>query len=316
MAKHALLAVAAALAIATPLPAQKLPPVRSEQGDAQAKVEIVDLTPRFLAFYDAAKSAPDGDARFALWQQYYGFAAVPPGPRGAELSRKLLDQGWPRYEATLPTIRRGAAVFGNEPIDTLRGVLRQLDAEGPVAIKLTAYVGAFDDNAFSTGGDPPNIAFPIEMAPDLRRLIMAHEFTHAAHIKIAGLSGGWERSIGATILQEGLAVHVARELTPGLTMAQSIEHRPGWWTGISALKRDVLQGMLPLLAKADGETVFRFTMGQGTTGFDRESYAAGWWVVEHLRGQGMTLAQIARIPEAQMPATVERAINQMLGPRS
>lgn len=278
MYKCAVLAFAAAIAIAAPLPAQKLAPVRSEQGDTRAKVEIVDLTPRFLAFYEAAQRAPDADARFALWQQHYGFAAVPPGPRGAELSRRLLDQGWSRYAAALPTIRRGSAVFGNEPIETLRGVMRLLETEGPVTIRLTAYVGAFDDNAFSTGGDPPNIAFPVEMAPELRRLIMSHEFTHAVHIRVAGLSGGWERSIGATVLQEGLAVHVARELTPGLAMAQAIEHRPGWWAGISGRKADVLRGMLPMLAHADSETVFRFTMGEGTTGgiANPMRLAGGW----------------------------------------
>lgn len=301
-----------ALAAATPLLAEKLPPVRSEQADARLKVEIVDLTPRFLAFYDAARAAPDADARFALWTEHYGFAAVPPGPRGDEMARRLLDQGWPRYAAALPQIRRGASVFGNEPLETLRAVTRLLGAEGPMTIRLTAYVGAFDDNAFSTGGDPPNIAFPVEMAPDLRRLIMAHEFTHAVHIRLAGLSGGWERSIGATILQEGLAVHVARELNPGRTMAQYIEHRPGWWAGISARKADVLRDVLPMLARQDGETVFRFTMGQGGTGFDREAYAAGWWVVEQLRAQGMSLAQIARIPESEMVRVAGQAINRML----
>ena len=301
-----------ALAAATPLLAEKLPPVRSEQADARLKVEIVDLTPRFLAFYDAARAAPDADARFALWTEHYGFAAVPPGPRGDEMARRLLDQGWPRYAAALPQIRRGASVFGNEPLETLRAVTRLLGAEGPMTIRLTAYVGAFDDNAFSTGGDPPNIAFPVEMAPDLRRLIMAHEFTHAVHIRLAGLSGGWERSIGATILQEGLAVHVARELNPGRTMAQYIEHRPGWWAGISARKADVLRDVLPMLARQDGETVFRFTMGQGGTGFDREAYAAGWWVVEQLRAQGMSLAQIARIPESEMVRVAGQVINRML----
>lgn len=307
-----LVLAAAALAVAAPLLAQKLAPARSEQGDARAKVEIVDLTPRFLAFYETALGAADADARFALWQQHYDFAAVPPGPRRGELSRRLLDQAWPRYPAALPLIRRGAANFGDEPVAVLREVMRVLEAEGPVTIRLTAYVGGFDDNAFSAGGDPPNIAFPVEMAPALRRLIMAHEFTHAVHIRVGGLSGGWERSIGATLIQEGLAVHVARELTPGRTMAQYIEHRPGWWAGISARRAELLRGVRPALARSDGETVFRYTMGEGTTGFDREAYAAGFWVVEHLRGQGMSLARIARIRESDMPATAERAIDQLL----
>ena len=312
------LAVLGALAfgVAAPLLAEKLPPVRTEQGDARLKVEIADITPRFLAFYEAARTAADADARFALWTEHYGFAAVPPGPRGQEIARRLLDQGWPRYAAALPMIRRGAAVFGNEPIETLRAVARILEAEGPVTIRVTAYVGAFDDNAFSSGGDPPNIAFPVEMAPAQRRLIMTHEFTHAVHIKVAGLSGGWERSIAETLLQEGLAVHVARELNPGRpTMADYIEHRPGWWEGISARRAEVLRGVLPALAQKDGETVFRFTMGQGTTGHEREAYAAGWWVVEHLRRRGMSLAQIARIPEREMVTVVSGAINRMLQER-
>lgn len=307
-----LILAAAAIAVAAPLLAEKLPPVRSEQGDALAKVEIADITPRFLAFYDAAQGVADPDRRFALWREHYDFAAVPPGPRGEALSRRLLDQAWPRYAAALPTIRRGASVFGDAPIETLRGVMRLLEAEGPMAIRLTAYVGAFDDNAFSTGGDPPNIAFPVEIAAGPGRLLMAHEFTHAVNIRVAGLSGGWERSIGATALQEGLAVHVARELNPGRTMAQYIEYSPGWWAAISARKAEVLRGALPLLARADGETVFRFTMGQGTAGFEREAYAVGWWVVVRLRARGMSLAQIARIPEAEMPRTVERAINEIL----
>lgn len=302
-----------ALSLGAPLLAEKLPPVRTEQGDARLKVEIADITPRFLAFYEAARGAPDANARFALWSEHYGFAAVPPGPRGEELSRRLLDRGWPRYAAAMPLIRRGAALFGNEPIETLRAVARILEAEGPVTVRLTAYVGAFDDNAFSSGGDPPNIAFPIEMAERQRRLIMTHEFTHAVHIKVAGLSGGWERSIAETLLQEGLAVHVARELNPGLgTLAAYIQHRPGWWAGLSARRTEVLRGVLPVLAQKDGETVFRFTMGQGTTGNEREAYAAGWWVVEHLRRRGMSLARIARIPEGEMVGIVTGAINRML----
>jgi hypothetical protein len=56
-----------ALAATVPLPAGKLPPVRSEQTDAQLKLEVSDLTPRFLALYEAARGAPDAVACYALW---------------------------------------------------------------------------------------------------------------------------------------------------------------------------------------------------------------------------------------------------------
>jgi hypothetical protein len=230
------------------------------------------------------------------------------------MARTLLDAGWSHYAPNLPMIRRGAAVFGTTPIETLRAIARILHPDGPLAVDFLVYVGAFEDNAFTIGGTPPTVAFPVEMSANLRPLIMAHELTHAAHFQIAHLSGGWERSIGATLIQEGLAMHVAREVVPGRTQAAYIEHEPGWWSRVSARKADILRDVLPVLASQDGQTVFNFTIGNGPAGFQREAYAAGWWVIEHLRAQGMTLAQIARIGEAEMPAVAERAVREMLAP--
>lgn len=308
-------AILAALAFgfaSAPLHAEKLPAVRSEQGDARLHLEIIDYTPRFLAFYERAQGVADPAARFALWQEHYGFAAVPPGPRGEAMARSLLDAGWNRYAPNLASIRPGAAVFGTAPIDTLRGVARVLQPDGPLDVDFLVYVGAFEDNAFTIGGSPPTVAFPVEMSANLRPLILAHELTHAVHMQIAHLSGGWERSIGATLIQEGLAMHVARELVPGRTEAAYTEHQPGWWSRVLARKSDVLRDMLPVLASQDGETVYNYTIGNGPSGFEREGYAAGWWVIEHLRAHGMSLAQIARIGEAEMPAVAERAIREML----
>lgn len=307
-----LLAALAAAALAAPLQAEKLPAQRSEQGDARIHLEIIDYTPRFLAFYEAARDVSDPARRFALWQEHYGFAAVPPGPRGDQMARGLLDTGWPRYAPNLPAIRLGAASFGTAPIETLRAIARILQPGGPLDVDFLVYVGAFEDNAFTVGGMPPTVAFPVEMSAGLRPLIMAHELTHAVHFQIAHLSGGWERSIGATLMQEGLAMHVAREVVPGRAEAAYIEHEPGWWSRVGARKGDILRDVLPVLASQDGQTVFNFTIGNGPAGFQREAYAVGWWVIEHLRAQGMTLAQIARIGEADMPAVAERAIREML----
>ena len=303
----------AAFMLAAPAAADRLPAVRSEQGDASLHVEVVDITPRFLAFYDAARGVADPAARFALWQEHYGFAAVPPGPRGEEMARRLLDQGWSRYEAGLPTIRLGAAAFGSDPIDTLRAIARLLEADRPLNVRLVAYVGAFDGNAFTAGaGGAPTVNFPVEMDAEARRPIMAHEFTHAVHIQLAGLSGGWERSIAETLMQEGLAVHTSREVVPGRPLTAYIEHQPGWWARAGERKAAILRGILPALESKDGETVFRFTMGTGPGGIDREAYAAGYWVVEQLRAEGMTLGQIARIGEADMARVARGAIERML----
>ena len=309
----ALVGAIASLGYSLPATAEKLAPERSVQSEDNVRIEVVDLTPRFLAFYEAAKDVADPDARHALWKDHYGFAAVPPGPRGEAMARQLLDEAWPKYEAHLPELRGGAAVFEDLPIHTLRAVARVLDATQPIAIRLVAYVGGFENNAFAAGIDgTPVVNFPVEMPAEQRRLTMAHEFTHAVHMQLANSSGGWERSIGTTLIQEGLAMHVAREVVPGGPVTYYVEHEAGWWSQANERREAILAGIEPALESKDPETVFRFTIGTGPARLEREAYATGWWVIDHLRKNGMTLAEIARVPEDQMPALARRAIAQML----
>lgn len=310
---HAFAAAAAALLLSAPAMAEKLPLQRSEMVEGTARIEVRDLTPRFLKFYEAAEDESDPDRRFALWQEHYGFAAVPPGPRGEQIAREMLDEAWPRYGAEIGRLRKGAAVFGDEPVRILQSVARVLEAEGPLDLQFNAYVGAFEDNAFVAGADGrPIVNFPVEMAAEKVRPIMAHEFTHAVHMKLAGLSGGWERTIAATLVQEGLAMHVAREIVPGRSDAFYVEHEDGWWPKAQERKGAILQGILPALEAKDSDNVFRFTMGQGPAGLEREAYATGWWVIEQLRRDGMSLAEIARVPEEEMPELARRAIRGMV----
>src|SRR5690606_26832582 len=64
------------------------------------ELDVIDLTPRFLDFYErASHEGLDPDARWTLWQEAYGFAAVPPTPEGSRAARALLDAAWDRYPA-------------------------------------------------------------------------------------------------------------------------------------------------------------------------------------------------------------------------
>lgn len=54
----------------------------------QDQITIWNLVPRFLAFYRLASAAPP-EQRWPLWQEHYGFAAVPPGEEGARLAQTL-----------------------------------------------------------------------------------------------------------------------------------------------------------------------------------------------------------------------------------
>lgn len=309
-----MIAIVAAVALATALlPVERLPLTPVRQCAESRCIELNDLSARFLAFFEAARSEADEERRFALWQAHYGFAAVPPGPQGEALARQLLRQAWSRYPAALPVIRRGAQPIGAEALATMVRIADLLGDREPIDVKLLAYVGGFEDNAFSYAhGGRPVVAVPIETSPQQRSLLLAHELTHAVHLKTAKLSGGWERSIAQTIIQEGLATHVARQVAPGQPLVAYLEHTPGWWNAAEAKRSAILKAILPVLEKSDGETVFRFTIGPGPNGLEREAYAAGWYVIEDLLAQGMSLAEIARIPEERMASVVRSSIERLL----
>src|SRR3712207_6375486 len=79
-------------------------------------VEVVDLTPRFIKFYETAiAEKADPQRRWQLWQQLYGFAAVPPTPEGKTMARTLLDKAWSQYPKVMARIRQGAAVLKPSP---------------------------------------------------------------------------------------------------------------------------------------------------------------------------------------------------------
>lgn len=284
----------------------------------EPSITVKDLTPKFLAFYRAVlASHADGDGRFALWKRDYDFAAVPPTPDGEAMARRMLDAAWPRYPSVLARIEKGAAGIEPKPDDTLRRVVVELQPDKPVQIKLLAYVGALDGNAFTARGDDgtPTVALPVEQSPDERGPIMAHEFTHAVQIAMGSMSGGWVRTIGETALAEGLATHVAARLYPQRPAASFIEIEPGWLARCDAQRRRILEDVRTAAVSDKSEDVMRFTMGTGPAGVEREAYYAGWLVVGHWLRQGMTPAEIARIPEAEAPARVAAAITQILAER-
>ena len=268
-------AVAQAVAQAPTEPPKKVPPARSEVVDGQRRLHIVDLSPRFLDFYRAAANV-DADARWQLWNEKYGFAAVPPTPEGQQLARKLLDDAWPRYSQALPLIREGVAAMEPKPEVVLKKVADVLGLDGPFEMQVTVYVGAFDGNAFTRAQDgKPIVSIPLEMDAAQRALVLPHEMTHAVHIATAHLSGDWERSIAETIMQEGLAMHVAQTVTPGRDVRAYIEHKPGWYDAAMAKLDAILRGLLPELDKSDSPTVFRYTMGTGNTSTERKLTSRG-----------------------------------------
>ncbi len=275
---------------------------------------IKDLTPRFLKFYDeAVKENASPDRRWELWKRDYDFAAVPPTAEGEQMARKILEDAWPKYPAVLDRIRGGAASLTPDPHETARKIADLLRPERPVNITLLVYVGGLEGNAFTAAqGGKITVALPIEDDTDSRALRMTHELTHGIHISMGSFSGGWIRTIGTTVLTEGLAMRVTQKLLPGHDESYYVEARPGWFDEASKKRNEILRDVKSVLDSDKSEDVMRFTMGKGPSGLDREAYYAGWLAVGYWLDHGMTFAAIARIPESEMPKRVNEVIQKLL----
>jgi hypothetical protein len=278
------------------------------------ELSVVDLTPKFLRFYDEAmRDHASPDARWLLWKRDYDFAAVPPTPAGQAMTRRMLDDAWPRYPAALDQIRAGAAGLTPDPYTTANAIAALLHPAAPVKLTLAVYVGAFEENAFTAAqGGTIMVAVPIEAASDHRTLRMTHEMTHAIHIGMGSFSGGWIRTVGTTVLTEGLAMRVTQALHPGLPDTAIVQGRADWLAEADGKRTAILQDIGGVLNSNGSDDVTRYTIGKGAAGIEREAYYAGWLVVGYWLAHGMTFDQIARIPEAQMPARVGDVIQQLL----
>jgi len=277
------------------------------------ELEIVDLTPRFLDFYVAAREQRAGpELRWQLWQERYGFAAVPPTPDGRELARRLLEEAWDRYPEVIDRIRAGAAGLQPAPLPVLQRVIALLRCPA-VAVRLVVFVGFLEGNAFGYGHEGrPTVCIPVEQDPTARELTLPHEFTHAVHLVTAGLSGGWERPVAQIVMEEGLATRVTEALVPGREPAEYVEFSPGWLARCGERREAILRGIREHLGDHSAEAVHRFTVGTGTTGLEREAYYAGWLVVGHWLDQGRTLAELAHVPPERMVPEVEDALVGLL----
>jgi len=272
-----------------------------------------DFSAQFIQFYNAANQ-PDVDEarRWALWNQYYGFATVPPGDAGRNMAREMLKQVWPQYQKAIDRIVTGYGGMRPSPEGQVRAVADLLELDKPLKLVIFAYVGMFEGNAFTAENNGEvTVALPIEDAPEHRAIAAAHELTHAVHIALGPLRGSG-RPLAMLALAEGLAAHVSKALVPGGREERYVEFTPGWLAQARAHEADILNGIRPFLSATDGETVFRFTLAKGPAGLEREAYYAGWRVVGQWLAEGHTFAQIARIPPDKAAAEFDAAILRLL----
>ena len=276
-------------------------------------LDIDNRVGKFETFYAHATAKPlDADARFKLWQTEDGLAAVPPGPDGDKMARKLLDDAWSRYPALVPKL----PALEKAAEDTARAMFAKDNdilgaANDPIHTRLILYVGQFDNNAFTVppmDGKPATILMPVENIN--LKIALAHELTHSIELQLVSVKNSFGAPVGETMFLEGLAMRTSQRAVPGLPDAAytSMPNEPDWMPNCVAKKNIILKAILPDLDKSGHEIAMKYTFGQGNTGMQREAYCAAWFVMGKLIDSGKTLPELARTPEDRMVGVIRAAI--------
>lgn len=275
------------------------------------KIEIINLTPKFLSFYKDAKESADPDTRWELWKERYRFSAVPPGEEGMKMARRLLDQAWNQYHKHIDYFEQWKP--NNEKAHAfLADIQAKLGCKEEIDIALIYFVGAFENNAFVAPYKENRLAVCLPIESGNSDITLAHELTHIVHAKTAKLSGAWERAIATIIIQEGLATRMSKEIVPHQQDAAYIEYTDGWLQECQTFKNQIIQGIIPYLEHSSSEVVAKFTIGSGTTNHEREAYYVGWVLVEYLLEKGITLKEIAHMQEHELVEFVDGCLYKLL----
>lgn len=271
------------------------------------KVELLNLVPKFLTFYQMANRLEiDKEQRWKLWEKYYNFAAIPPGEEGKIIARNLLDGAWNSYNENLTMLENWEPNL-EKVKDYLKKVKELLGYDQPINLVVVYFVGGFENNPFVAPYDENRLALCLPIENGESDILLSHELTHIVHSNIANLTAEWERTIGSTILQEGLATQVSRLLVPGQPIELYIEHSKGWLESCYENKAEILTGILPYLEDSSYEAVTKFTFGNGTTNREREAYFVGWEVVQSLLNEGVTFKEMANVQEKDIPNYIREA---------
>lgn len=269
------------------------------------KIEIVNLVPKFLNFFERANHEGVNESeRWNLWKEHYNFAALPPGYD--EQARNQLNQTWERYQSNIDQIRNWEP-DQNKFEKMFTEVKTLLGSDENIPFVIVFFVSAFDNSAFVAPYDENKTMLCLPIENQLSDIIIVHELTHIVHGETASLEMNWERPIAELILQEGLALHVSKYLVPGEKDEAYIEMGvgQGWLQSCHEHKTKILNGITPYLSDSKGEVIRKFTFGTGATGHKREAYYVGWELVASELKKGVSFKQLASIKTEDIPAYVK-----------
>ena len=287
-------------------------------------VNIDNLAETFLEFWERAKDKPTSE-QISLWQTTY-----------AEPHREILEfyeahyndlslasaEVFSRYPNVISNVRAvssGAEVAITESVNKCAAVLDTPEPSG----RHIVMVGQFSSNAWAdTFECAPTCFYALELIPDLDTLslMVAHETAHTLHFELSDLPVDG-KTVGETLLLEGLATMTSVRVAPGLkdeaylwpgcettTAGQKVV---AWIADCTAQRAQLTRQLSNDLSKTDPATLGRY-FSAGSKDLHpqtpvRAGYAVGFWLVRTLC-QSFDLGEMARWNREQVGREVEQAL--------
>lgn len=275
------------------------------------QIEIVNLVPRFLTFYENAITVETAEERWSLWKEHYNFAAVPPGDEGIAIAKQMLEDNWSLYRQLISKIKEWKP--NTVQLENLLSEVKTLlGYNGDVRVVLIYFVGGFEANPFVAPYQDNQLALCLPIESECPEFMIAHELIHVVHTSTASLKVGWERPVASLVIQEVLATRGSQVIVPVEVEEAYISHRPGWYEHCVNQTKEIFEGILPDLAQETPEMMIKYTFGKGTTNIEREGYYVGWILVNYLLENGWTFKEIASIPEVDLAIFVRENIQKYL----
>lgn len=272
-----------------------------------------DLMPSFWPIYDSGRSEPvEARARALIPGYFQPHLAI---HQGAGIGRVDLVRWLAIFDPIADDVRRLSTSFPRtwrDQVERFRRHLPDAASDAPVTIllsflnfdgrvrlwrgRLALFVGL--DGVVHIHGRDADLA-----------ILLDHECFHLYHHQVNPsliLPGG--DTIWLGIWKEGLAVHACGVLNPGISRQRMLLGDRDLAALTPELLRRIARELPPVLAATDGRTRARY-LSYGYRGDipARSGYALGLTVAERV-ARGRELAELARIPAADIETLVRAEV--------
>lgn len=278
-------------------------------------IELINLVPKFLQFLNQSKNVLDMEKKWKLWQSEYNFAAIPPTEMAYKKAKADFIHVYDRYlteEAEIATFSPDESML-YEVVDQLR---KTLAYDESITLNVVYFVGFFEHNPFVTfdANGTLCLCLPVEGNYDchLDKIYLYHELTHILHASMSKHQLTYGRSLAFLLLQEGLAMRMSFEQIPGYEVAVYVSHQPGWYELAIQKHSEIVHAMQSELFHSDSDTLYKYTMGSGNTGIEREAYYVGWNIVGKLLQEGYSFSELMRLNEKEVDSLVGHCFVRLL----